>query len=168
MAAVDDDGEDGQQEQQATTACKIGWRTTKGMDKSKWQEMAETRSGDDSCGGGSWPRWMLMAADNNDGVADNDSSGRQRRRTTTARKIGQQTTRGKEENGWQTTMALDRRLISQPGSEHEKVKKSSLRKKTFFSNMVCPVGFFAPAKTANVPFLLYQSYMVSILCCGDE
>ncbi len=40
-----------------------------------------------------------------------------------------------------------------------KIKKSSLRKKTFFSNTVCPFGFFAFAKTANVLVLLYQSYM---------
>jgi hypothetical protein len=25
--------------------------------------------------------------------------------------------------------------------------------------MVCPVGFFVPTKTANVPFLVYQSYV---------
>ncbi len=33
-----------------------------------------------------------------------------------------------------------------------KIKKSSLRKKTFFSNTVCPVGIFAPAKTPNGTF----------------
>jgi hypothetical protein len=55
----------------------------------------------------------------------------------------------------------DKRLISPPGRELEKIKKSSLRQKTFFSDMVCLVGFFAPPKLANVPFLLYQSY----LCC---
>jgi hypothetical protein len=98
-------------------------------------------------------RWQTTTT----ATADNDSGGQRRRRTTTARKIRRRTTRGKEENGWQTTMALDRRLISLPGREHEKIKKLSLRKKTFFSNMVCPVIFFAPAKTANVPFLLYQS-----------
>jgi hypothetical protein len=54
-------------------------------------------------------------------------------------------------------MALDKRLISLPGSEREKIGNSILRKKTFFSDTVCPVGFFAPAKTANVPFLVYQS-----------
>jgi hypothetical protein len=60
----------------------------------------------------------------------------------TARKIKRQTTRGKEESGRQTTTAL-----GQPDREREtKVKKSSLRKKTFFSDTVCPVGVFAPAK----------------------
>jgi hypothetical protein len=34
----------------------------------------------------------------------------------------------------------------------EKIKKLSLCKKSFFSNTVCPVGFFAPAKTPNVSF----------------
>ena len=33
-----------------------------------------------------------------------------------------------------------------------KKSKSSLLKKTFFSNTVCPVGFFAPAKTPNGTF----------------
>ncbi len=70
---------------------------------------------------------------------------------TMACKIGWQTTRGKEESGRQTTTALDKRLISPPGREHETIKKPILCKKTFFSNTVCPVGFFAPAKTANVP-----------------
>ncbi len=90
-------------------------------------------------------------------TADDDSGGQQRQRTRMACKIGWQTMRGKDENGRQTTTALDRRLISPLGREHEKIKKLSLRKKTFFSNTVCPVGFFAPTKTANVPFLLYQS-----------
>jgi hypothetical protein len=50
--------------------------------------------------------------------------------------------RGKEESEWQTTMAL-----GQPGREREtRIKKSSLQKKTHFSNTVCPVGVFAPAK----------------------
>jgi hypothetical protein len=49
-------------------------------------------------------------------------------------------------------MALDKRLISPPGREHEKINKLSLRKKTFFSDKVCAVGFFAITKTANVPF----------------
>jgi hypothetical protein len=54
--------------------------------------------------------------------------------------IKQRTTRKKEESGRQTTTAL-----GQPGREREtKIKKSSLCKKTFFSNMVCPVEF-APA-----------------------
>ncbi len=69
-----------------------------------------------------------------------------------ARKIRWQITRGKEESRQQTTTALDKRLISLPGRECEKIKKWSLCKKTFFSNTVCLVGFFAPAKTANVPF----------------
>jgi hypothetical protein len=84
--------------------------------------------------------------------ADNNSGGQQRH-------IGRQTTRGKEENGRQTTTALDKRLISPPDREREKIKNSSLLKQTFFSYTVCPVGFFAPAKTANVPFLVYQSYL---------
>jgi hypothetical protein len=76
-----------------------------------------------------------------------------------ARKIGQRTTWGKEKNRWQTTTALDKR-INLPGREREKTKNSSLHKKTFFSDTVCLVGFFAPAKTANVPFCVYQSYIV--------
>jgi hypothetical protein len=79
---------------------------------------------------------------------------------TTICEIGRWTTRGKEESGQQTTTALDIRLISPPGREHEKIKKSSLHKKTVFSNMVCLVGFFAPAKTPDAMFLAYQSYII--------
>jgi hypothetical protein len=43
-------------------------------------------------------------------------------------------------------------VVSLLGREREKINKSSLQKKTFFSNTVCPVGFFAPAETANVRF----------------
>ncbi len=81
-------------------------------------------------------RWTTMA------TADDNSGGQQRWQMLTARKIKQRTTRGKEESGRQTTMSL-----GQPGREHEtKIKKLSLRKKTFFSNRVCPVGVYAPAK----------------------
>jgi hypothetical protein len=128
------------------------------MDKGGRQEMAETQSGDDGCGGGSWRQWTLKRRTTMTAMADDDSGGRRRRWMTTARKIGWWTMRGKEENGWQTTTALDKKLISPPGREREKIKNSSLCKKTFFSDTVCPVGFFAPAKTANVPFLVYQSY----------
>jgi hypothetical protein len=37
------------------------------MDKSGRQETAETRSGDDGYGGGSWRQWTSTAADNVDG-----------------------------------------------------------------------------------------------------
>jgi hypothetical protein len=101
---------------------------------------------EDSSGG--QQRWqMTMTA-----TVDNDSGRQQRRRRTAAGKIGWQTTRGKEEIRRQTTPALDKRLISPPGRECEKINKSSLRKKTYFSNTACPVVFFAPPKTANVPF----------------
>ncbi len=60
----------------------------------------------------------------------------------TTREIKRQTTRGKEESWQQTTTAL-----GQPGREHQtKIKKSSLHKKTFSSDRVCPVGIFAPAE----------------------
>ncbi len=39
-----------------------------------------------------------------------------------------------------------------PGRERDKIKKLCLYKKTFFSNTVCPVGFFAPSKTLNLLF----------------
>jgi hypothetical protein len=63
-------------------------------------------------------------------------------------KVERRTTRGKEEGGWQTTMAL-----GQPGREREtNIKKLSLCKKTFFSNTVCPVGVFAPAENKILSF----------------
>ncbi len=73
---------------------------------------------------------------------DDDSGRRQRRRMMTAQEIERWTTRGKEESGRQTTTAL-----GQPGREHEiKIKKSSLCKKSFFSNMAFPVVVCAPAE----------------------
>ncbi len=47
------------------------------MDKGGRQETAETWSGNDGCGGGSWQQWTSTVADNNDG------DGRQRQRQTT-------------------------------------------------------------------------------------
>jgi hypothetical protein len=85
-------------------------------------------------GGQRWRRWMTTA------TADDDSGRRQRRRMMTACEIKRRTTRGKEESGRQTTKAL-----GQLGREREtKIKKSSLRKKTFFSYTVYLVGVFAP------------------------
>ncbi len=87
-------------------------------------------------GGQQWWQWTTTA------MADDNSIGQQRRRMMTACKIERRTTRGKEESGWQTSTAL-----GQPGRESEtNIKKLSLRKKTFFSNMVCPVGVFAPTE----------------------
>jgi hypothetical protein len=81
-------------------------------------------------------------------MADDNSGGRQRWQMMMARKIKRRATRRKEEGGRQTTMTL-----GQPGREREtKIKKSSLRRKTFSSNMVCPVGVFAPAKNKLLSF----------------
>jgi hypothetical protein len=71
---------------------------------------------EDGGGGCQWRRTMTTA------MADDDSDGQQKRWTTTARKIGRQTMRGKEESGRQSTTALDKRLISPPGREHEKIR----------------------------------------------
>jgi hypothetical protein len=71
MAAAVEDCCSRQQRQRRTTiaadnaACKIGWQTKKGKDKSGRQEMAETRSGNDGCRGGRWQWWTRMVADNN-------------------------------------------------------------------------------------------------------
>jgi hypothetical protein len=89
---------------------------------------------EDGGGGRRWWRWTMTA------TADKDSGGQQRRQMMMAREIKWRTTRGKEESGWQTTTAL-----GQLGREHEtKIKKSSLHKKTFFSNTVCLVGVITP------------------------
>jgi hypothetical protein len=95
-------------------------------------------------GGGSqrWWQWVMTA------MVDDDSGGGQRRQMMMAHKIKQWTMREKEEDGRQTTTAL-----GQPDREGEtKIKKSSLRKKTFFSDMVCPVGVFAPAENKLLSF----------------
>jgi hypothetical protein len=109
-------------------------------------------------GGQQWRRWATTA------MADNNSGGRRRRRMMTACKVKRRTIRGKEEGGRQTTMAL-----SQLSREREtNIKKSSLRKKDFFqqyglsgwiffSNMVCPVGVFAPTENKLLSFYIYQS-----------
>jgi hypothetical protein len=77
-------------------------------------------------------------------MADNDTGRQQRQRMMTARKIEWQATRGKEESGGQTTTAIGQLQLD---SQAEGVKKkTSLRKKTFFSNTVCLVEVFAPAK----------------------
>jgi hypothetical protein len=84
--------------------------------------------------------------------ADDASSGGRRQRTTTAREIGRLTTRGKEENGRRTTTALDKRLISPPGREHEKIKNSSLRKKTFSAIRSVRLDFLLVRKQPMCPF----------------
>ena len=93
MAAVDNDGEGGQRERRMTMACKIGQRTTKGMDKSRRQETAETQSGNDGCGGGRWRRWTTMVAYDNNG-----NGGRRQRRW-------QMTTAVNDNNGTQDRVA---------------------------------------------------------------
>ncbi len=158
MAVAAEDGSSRQQRQR---------RTTTAVDNSSMQDWVANYKGEgqeQAARDGGVTGWTMTAATAEDGgggqgrrqmrttaTADNDSSRRQRQQTTAACKIGRRTPRGKEESGRQTTTALDKRL-SPLGRECEKIKKSSLCKKTFFSNMVCPIGFFAPAKTANVPF----------------
>ncbi len=119
------------------------------MDKSGRQETAETQSGNDGCSGGRWRWWTATTADNN-----NSNGGRQQRWTTKAAddEGTQDRTADYKGEGGERAANNNGRLISLPGREREKIKKFSLRKKTFFSNTVCPVGCFAPTKTANVPF----------------
>jgi hypothetical protein len=93
---------------------------------------------------------MAMAKDN--------SGGRQRWWMTTARKIGQQTTRGKKESGRQTTTAIDKRLISPPGREQERIKELIYAKRLFFSNAIGSVwlDFLLPQKQPMCPLYLLR------------
>ncbi len=93
-------------------------------------------------------------------MEEDDSGRRQRRWMMTAREIKRRITRGNEESRRQTTKAL-----GQLSREHKtKIKKSSLRKKTFLSNTVCTVGVFAPAENQlrilllDLSVLFYQSF----------
>jgi hypothetical protein len=97
---------------------------------------------------------MSTAADEDDG-----DCGRQQQRTMKAADDDGTRDQAVDYEGEGGERAAKNNGIRQkaPGREREKIKKLSLCKKTFFSNTVCPVGFFAPAKTANVPLLLYQS-----------
>ncbi len=101
--------------------------------------------------GGGGRRWRRRART---AIADDGSCGQQRRQMTAACKIERRTTRGEEEGGRQTTTTL-----GQPGRKREtKIKKLSLRKKTFFIDTVCPVGVFDPAENKLLSFKIYQSY----------
>jgi hypothetical protein len=106
-AAADDDSKGRQRQRRTATACKIGRRPMKGMEKSGRQETAETRSGKMAAevedGGGRRQQWRTTTT----AMADKDSSERQQWRTTTAREMGRRTTRGKEASGRRTTMALE-------------------------------------------------------------
>ncbi len=71
-----------------------------------------------------------------------------------AHDIKQQTTRGKEEGGQQTTMAL-----GQPGRERETKnwRNQVYAKRLFFRNAVCLVGNFAPAENKLLSFFRLQA-----------
>ncbi len=90
---------------------------------------------------------------------DNGDSGRRQRRMTKAADDNGMQDRavvyegeGEERAANNNGIRQKADIVSPPGRERKKINKSSLRKDTFFSNTFCPVGFFAPAKTANVPF----------------
>jgi hypothetical protein len=89
-------------------------------------------------GGGGQQRWQTTKT----AMADKHSGGQERQRTMTPRKIGWRTTRGKEESGRQTTMALDK-MISPQGRECEKIKKPVYAKR-----------FFSEIRSVRLDFLL--------------
>ncbi len=147
MAVVVEDGGCKQQWQRRTTIVAEknvmqDWVADYNGEGQKWvvREGGDSRvammaaAAEDGSGEQRWWWWRTTA------IVDKNSGGQQRRRMMMACKIKQQTTRSKEESGWQTTAAL-----GPPGRECEKIKKSGLHKKAFFSNTVCPVGVFAPA-----------------------
>ncbi len=102
-------------------------------------------------------------------VKDSSGGRRQWRMTTTAMAENnngnrgqqqQQTTTGADNDGMQDCAADYKgeggeQVVNNNGiracraESMKKIKKSSLCIKTFFSNRVMPVGFFAPAKTPN-------------------
>jgi hypothetical protein len=73
MAAAAEEGVSGQRQQRRTTKVADNngmqdWAEDYEVDgQDRRREMAETWSGDDSCGGGRWRRWTTMAADDNNG-----------------------------------------------------------------------------------------------------
>ena len=74
------------------------------------------------------------------------AGGRQQQQTTTAADDDSTQDRVADYKGEGGERALNNNGIRARQAESMKVKKSSLRKKTFFSDMVCPVGVFAPAE----------------------
>ncbi len=125
MATADEDGS-GWWRWQTTTTRKIGlrWRRTREGGE-RWRRQ---QSGDDGCGGGTWRRQTTMAV-----VGDNSNGGRQQWRTTKV--ADNDGTRGQaagyeeEGGGW----AANNNGIRSAGQRAwNKIKKSSLRKPTFF------------------------------------
>ncbi len=92
-----------------------------------------------------------MAADDHSGEGQRQQ---RRRRTTTATDDDGTQDREADYEGEGGERAANNNSIRAhaPGRESEKIKKSDLCKKTFFSNTVCPVGFFAPTKTHHLWF----------------
>ncbi len=90
-----------------------------------------------------------MKADDDNG---NGGQRQQQRPTTTAADDDGMQDWAVDYEGEQGERVANNNGISPPGRELEKINKSSLCKKTFFSDTVCPVGFFAPAKTPNLWF----------------
>jgi hypothetical protein len=108
--------------------------------------------------------------------AEDGSGGQRRRQTTTTVEADADNGNGErqQQRGWMMTAVDDggtqdwaadyegggREQVANnngirahaPGREHDKIKKLSLCKKTYFSNTVCPVAFLLPPKHPTVCF----------------
>jgi hypothetical protein len=100
-------------------------------------------------GGGQQRRRMTTTATADD---NNGEGGQQQQRMTTAADDDGTQDRVVDYEGEGGESSKQQRHWSPPGREHEKIKKSSLCKKTFFSDTVSPVGFFAPANLPDGTF----------------
>ncbi len=120
--------------------------------------MAMTAATAEVGGGGQRRRQMTTMA-----MADDDSSGQRRQRMTTSRVIGRWTTRGKEESGWQTTTALDKRLTP-PGRECEKNKEIRFTQKDFFQRYGLSGWIFPSRKNSQCALLILS--VLFVICDG--
>jgi hypothetical protein len=119
---------------------RLGCGLRRGRKRAGGERRRRQRSGNDGYRGRRWRRQTTTAA------VDNNGNGRRKQRWTTkvADDDGTQDQAAdyKGEGGEQ---AANNNGI-RPAGQITKIKKLSLRKKTFFSNTVCPVGVFAPAE----------------------
>ncbi len=130
-----------------------GGQTTAGGERRRRHGVAITAAEAEDGGGGRRRQRTTTAvkADSNNG--DGGRRQRQRRTTTAADDDGtQDQVVDYEGEGGERAANNNGIRAHAPGRERDKINKSSLCKKTFFSNTVCRVGFFAPAKTLNRVF----------------
>jgi hypothetical protein len=152
MTTVKADNDSSGRQQHARLGGGLQRGRTRAGGERRWRHGVAMMAAEAEDGSGGRRRWQMMTTVKADNNNSDGGRGQRRRRTMTAANANGTQDRAADYEGEGGEWAANNNGIRARREKSVKNKEIKIMQKDFFSNTVCPVGFFAPAKTPNLWF----------------